>query len=509
MNFEDTEVGTELPAARYELSREDLRAYAEAFLGQTASPFGPVAGLGADALTANPYMGAYTLAPMLEVARPHGRGLFVLVRTSNPGADDVEDLPTAPDGEPVWARVARMVAGLGEGALVSLLAIAAHFRGTVQEAHAPVALLFATVGGVLLVSSLDLGLIVLFLQMLSMGSYILVSLVRRDRRANEATLKFFIYAAVALAVMAYGLSFLFGLTGSLELRAIGRALAGADPVWVAVAFGLVVIGYAFEVTVVPFHFWAPDVYDGATAPVAGFLSVVPKIAGFGALLRFLLVALPDGLAAWPLVIAVLAALTMTLGNLAALRQTHLKRLLAYSSIAQAGYVLMVVAVAGRADSALSAAGFYLAAYLFMNLGAFVVTAQLERLTGSDRVAGLRGLGQRAPFAAAVFTLSLLSLAGIPPLAGFAGKVLLLEATLAGGLTWLAVVGAVNMAVSLYYYLMPVAEMYLKPTATTDQLPTWAGYRAALALSLLGTLALGVAPGPALALTGQLARLLGG
>ena len=279
------------------------------------------------------------------------------------------------------------------GALVSLLAIAAHFRGTVQEAHAPVALLFATVGGVLLVSSLDLGLIVLFLQMLSMGSYILVSLVRRDRRANEATLKFFIYAAVALAVMAYGLSFLFGLTGSLELRAIGQALAGADPVWVAVAFGLVVIGYAFEVTVVPFHFWAPDVYDGATAPVAGVLSVVPKIAGFGALLRFLLVALPGGLAAWPLVIAVLAALTMTLGNLAALRQTHLKRLLAYSSIAQAGYVLMVVAVAGRADSALSAAGFYLAAYLFMNLGAFVVTAQLERLTGSDRVAGLRGLGR--------------------------------------------------------------------------------------------------------------------
>ena len=263
------------------------------------------------------------------------------------------------------------------GALISLMAIASHFRGTVQAAHAPVALLFSTVGGVLLVSSLDLGLIVLFLQMLSMGSYILVSLVRRDRRANEATMKFFIYAAVALAVMAYGLSFLFGLTGSLELRAIGQALTGADPVWVAVAFGLVVIGYAFEVTAVPFHFWAPDVYDGATAPVAGFLSVVPKIAGFGALLRFLLLALPDGLAAWPLVIAVLAALTMTLGNLVALRQTHLKRLLAYSSIAQAGYVLMVVAVAGRADSALSAAGFYLAAYLFMNLGAFVVTAQLE------------------------------------------------------------------------------------------------------------------------------------
>lgn len=395
------------------------------------------------------------------------------------------------------------------GALISLLAIASHFRGTVQEAHAPVALLFSTVGGVLLVSSLDLGLIVLFLQMLSMGSYILVSLVRRDQRANEATLKFFIYAAVALAVMAYGLSFLFGLTRSLELRAIGQALAGADPVWVAVAFGLVLIGYAFEVTMIPFHFWAPDVYEGATAPVSGFLSVVPKIAGFGALLRFLLLALPDGLVAWPLVVAVLAAFTMTLGNLVALRQKSLKRLLAYSSIAQAGYVLMVVAVAGRADAALSVAGFYLAAYLFMNLGAFVVTAQLERLTGSDRVEGLRGLGQRAPFAAAVFTLSLLSLAGIPPLAGFAGKVLLLEATLSGGLTWLAVVAVVNMAVSLYYYLIPVTEMYLKPATGSLTLPTRAGYISALSLSLLGTLVLGIAPASALSLTRFLTSLLGG
>ena len=233
------------------------------------------------------------------------------------------------------------------GALLSLFAIGAHFRGTGKEGHAAVALLFSTLGGVLAASSLDLGLIVLFLQLLSMASYILVALVRTDREANEAALKYFIYGAVALAVMAYGLSFLYGLTGSLSLPAIRQGLTDADGVWVALAFGLVLIGYAFEITAVPFHFWAPDVYTGASAPVTGFLSVVPKLAGFAALLRFLLVALPGGLAAWPLAVAILAALTMTLGNLVALRQTRLKRLLAYSSIAQAGYVLMAVAVSEK------------------------------------------------------------------------------------------------------------------------------------------------------------------
>lgn len=396
------------------------------------------------------------------------------------------------------------------GALLSLLAIAAYFRGTGKQGHAAVALLFSTLGGVLAASSLDLGLIVLFLQMLSMASYILVGLVRTDREANEATLKYFIYAAVALAVMAYGLSFLYGLTGSLSLPAIGEGLADADAVWVALAFSLILIGYAFEITAVPFHFWAPDVYTGATAPVAGFLSVVPKIAGFAALLRFLLSALPGGLAAWPLVVAVLAALTMTLGNLVALRQTRLKRLLAYSSIAQAGYVLMAVAVAERVPAALSAAGYYLAAYLFMNLGAFVVAAQLERLTGSDCLSNLRGLGQRSPYGAVVLTLSLLSLAGVPPLAGFVGKVLLLDAALAGGLTWLVVVAAINFAVALYYYLLPIVEVYLtKPAAASPQLPNRVGYTLALSLSLLGSLALGIAPAPMLSLTQLLSRLLGG
>ena len=393
------------------------------------------------------------------------------------------------------------------GALITLFVLLAYFRQRPHIAHAPVALLFSTLGGLGLASAIDLGLIALFAQMLGLASYILVALVRGSRRGNEATLKFFIYAAVALAVMAYGLTFFYGLTGSLELRAIGRGLAGADPVWIVVAAGMMLIGYAFEMTIVPFHFWAPDVYDGATAPVTGFLSVVPKIAGFAGLLRFLLLALPGGMANWPLVVALLAAVTMTFANLVALRQSGLKRLLAYSSIAQAAYVLIAVAVAERAGGAMSAVGYYLAAYLFMNLGAFTIVAQVERVTGSDAIVTVRGLAQREPGAAAALALSLLSLAGIPPLAGFTGKVLLLAAAIDGGMTWLAVIAALNMALALYYYVAIIAEMYLKQPSYQERLPGDAGYTLAAGLSLAGTFGLTFLAGPGIALMQRIGDVL--
>jgi NADH-quinone oxidoreductase subunit N len=379
------------------------------------------------------------------------------------------------------------------GSLVTVLILASHFHGHRQMAHAPILVLFATVGGMGLVASLDLGLIILFLQMVSLPSYLLVVLVRSNRRAQEAALKYFLYAAAALAVMAYGLTFLFGLTGSLDLRMIGKGLANADQVWVAVAFGLVLVGYAFEATLVPFQFWAPDAYEGATAPAAGFVSVVPKIAAFGGLLRLLLEALPAGEAAWPLVIAAIAVATMTLGNLVALRQTSLKRLLAYSSIAQAGYVLIAVAVALRADGAVAAVGFYLVAYLLMNLGAFLVVAQLERALGTDTLQAVRGLGRRSPWPAAALALCLLSLAGIPPLAGFAGKVFLLSAALDGGMAWLAVIGAANMAVGLFYYIRIIAEMYFESPLRPEPVCGGLGYATGLALSVIGTLSFGIAP----------------
>lgn len=387
------------------------------------------------------------------------------------------------------------------GALVSLLSLGSHFRASEQEPHYPVALLMATVGGMGLTAATDLGLIVLFLQMVSFPSYLLVLLVRSDGRAQEATLKYFLYGAAALAVMAYGLTFLFGLTGSLNLRSIGAALAGADRVWVALAFGLVLVGYGFEMTLVPFHVWAPDVFQGGTAPVSGFLSVVPKVAAFAGLLRFLLEAMPNGLAAWPTVLAFIAAATMAFGNLLALRQESLKRLLAYSSIAQAGYILMAAAAAGKVPEALPAIGYYLVAYLLMNLAAFTVIAQVERTFGCDSLATVRGLGRRAPWSAVALTLALLSLAGVPPLAGFAGKVFLLLAAVDGGFVWLAVWAAANMALALYYYVAVIAEMYFQRAEHSEAVATGRGYNWALGLCTAGTLVSGIVPG----LTNKLAH----
>ena len=394
------------------------------------------------------------------------------------------------------------------GSLLTLFILGAYFRGKTQQAHAPVAVLFTTLGSVGLASSLDLGLIVLFLQMLSMGIYVLCALVRSDDRALEAAIKYFIYGAVALAVMAYGLTFLYGMTGSLDLRVIRTSLAeGGDPLWIGLVLLVVLVGYGFEMTMVPFHPWAPDVFEGATAPISGFISVVPKIAAFAGLLRFLVQGLPVDPSHWPLVVAVFAALTMTLGNLVALWQFALKRLLAYSSIAQAGYVLMAVAVAERASTALPAAGYYLAAFLFMNLGAFAVVAHLERTLGSDSFAALRGLHRRAPGPAAILALSLLSLAGFPPLAGFAGKVVVLEAALDGGMAWLAVIGIVNMAVALYYYARIIMVMYMRAPVYDYPLPARFGYALAYGLAGAGTLLLGVVPGPALEVMQTLAELL--
>ncbi|MDQ6892761.1 MAG: NADH-quinone oxidoreductase subunit N [Acidobacteriota bacterium] len=394
------------------------------------------------------------------------------------------------------------------GSLLSLLLFQAYFGRSPLAADAAVALLFATLGALGVASSSDLGLIVLFFQMMSISGYVLAALVRGRDSALEAALKYLIYGGAALAVMAFGLTFLYGLTGSLDLAAIGRGLAHGDRVWIGVALSFVLAGYGFETTMVPFHSWAPDVYEGSTAPAAGFLSVVPKAAGFAALLRFLIEALPDEMVSWPVVIAVLAAATMTLGNLAALRQKNLKRLLAYSSIAQAGYVLMAVAQASRVPEAVGSAAYYLAAYLFMNLGAFAVAARLERSLETDSLESVRGLGTRDPASALVLTLSLLSLAGIPPLAGFAGKVLLLEASIAGRMTWLAVVAAANMIVALFYYVSIVAAMFLGKSEAGASKPGWQ-YAPPFAVSLTGTLVLGLFPGPALGLMQMGARIFMG
>ncbi len=395
------------------------------------------------------------------------------------------------------------------GALITLILCRAYFRDHAQLAHAPPAILFSTLGCMGLASSLDLVLIVLFLQMLSLASYLLVGLRRDDPLANEAMLKYFIYAAAALAIMAYGLTFLYGLTGSLNINRIGALLTQQGPgVWLAVSLGLLLMGYAFEMTVVPFHFWAPDVYQGSSAPIAAFLSVVPKVAGFAGLLRLLLAVYAGGRVHWPDLMAVLAAVTMVLGNLAALRQKRLKRLLAYSSIAQAGYMLMALAAAETVPGAVSAMGYYLAAYLFMNFGAFAVVSQVERTFGTDSLDAVKGLGRIAPFPSAVLALSLLSLAGIPPLAGFAGKILLLAAAMKANYLWLAILAVINMTVALYYYVAVIAHLYTRAPDPGLLLPeTGREYSLAAGICLAGTLLFGIFPELLLSLTRFLPKLM--
>ena len=335
-------------------------------------------------------------------------------------------------------------------------------RGRRAEGEVPVMVVLATLGMELLAGSNDLALIALTLQIISVPSYIIVGMLKEEPRSGEAALKFFLFSATASAVMLYGMSFLYGLAGSLNLEELGKKLPGADLSLVVVGLALLLVGYGFEITIFPFHAWAPDTYQGSATPIAAFLSIGPKAAALAVLVRTLVVAFPGDLAGWPVIIAVSAALTMTFGNIVALWQHDLKRLLAYSSIAQAGYLLMGVAAAGRDVLAIQGLLFYLGAYLFMNLGAFAVVAAVESLSSSVDLAAYRGLSRRQPFLALSLTLCLLSLAGLPPLVGFVGKTLLFGAAIGAGFGWLAVIAAINTAISLYYYVRVIAPMYLQP-----------------------------------------------
>ncbi len=339
------------------------------------------------------------------------------------------------------------------------------------EFHALV--LGAVLGMSVLSAAVDLVTLYLAFELVSITGYVLVGMRRSDRLANEASMKYVLFGAVSSGLMLYGLSLLFGLAGGTSLEAIRIAVAqGAaeQPVFIAAAL-LVFAGFAFKISAVPFHFWAPDVYQGAPTAVAGFLAVASKAAGFAGLVRILwAMGTKTSTAASPMVtflpsagplsaiLAVSALLTMTVGNLAACRQTDLKRLLAYSSIAHAGYMLMALSV--WTEPAVEAVVFYLVTYLFMNLAAFLVAGIVIRATGTSDLSSLRGLSSRHPWLAAGFTIVMLSLTGLPPMLGFVGKFVLFKAVLDQGFVWLAVVGLINGAISLYYYAKPLMRMYL-------------------------------------------------
>jgi len=379
-------------------------------------------------------------------------------------------------------------------------------------------LLASLIGMVVMASSRDLITIFVALETLSIPAYMLAGWRKRDLKSNEASLKYYLLGVLASAIMLYGMSLIYGFTGTTVLVEIGKQMHGsaAGQPLVTMAILFVVVGFAFKVSAVPFHSWAPDTYEGAPTPVTAFLSVASKTAGFVALLQLIFVGFFGRDDVWGPLFWVLAALTMTVGNLIALRQTNIVRMLAYSSIAQAGYILVPFAIAGSNNGAAAHIAFtacvvYLLVYAAMNLGAFAIVIAVARKTRSGAIASYGGLYEYAPGLAVLMTVFLFSLAGIPPLAGAWAKIFVFRAVLDAGTPWavlLGVVAAVNSVIALFYYAAIAKEMWMSPVPDGDRTPIRvpAPLTTALAITATVVVAVGVYP-QAFAHLGDLASLV--
>ena len=391
---------------------------------------------------------------------------------------------------------------LSAAALSILVALGYLGRVGLQKGEYYALLLFSTAGMMMMAAATDLILIFLGLETMSIALYVLAAFNRNQRASGEAGIKYFLMGSFASAFFLYGAALLYGATGSTNLSVIGGALAGGENPIAMVGLGLLLIGFAFKIAAVPFHWWTPDVYSGSPTAVTAFMSVGAKAAGFAALIRLLMLSFPPPSLSgdWQTAIAVLAVLTMTLGNIAALGQKDVKRMLAYSSIAHAGYILVGVAAGNAAG--ISAALFYLMAYTFMNIGAFAVVSVLERkgAVGSS-IKDYAGLAGRNMWLALGMAIFLLSLTGFPPLAGFWGKLYLFRAAVQSNLTWLAVIGVLNSGIAAYYYLNVIVQMYMNPAA--DEAPAinlTLVTQAALGVAALFTVIVGLLPGSMIEMT---------
>ncbi len=391
---------------------------------------------------------------------------------------------------------------LAAALIVILLSLGEITRSRLPAGEYYFLLLAAITGALTLVAARDLIMLVVALETLSLPVFALVALRRYDGLASEAALKLFLVSVVSAAVMLFGISLVYGVTGAMHLDRIAAALArtpaGLEPV-AAVGVVLVLVGFGFKVAAVPFHFWAPDVYQGAPLPVTIFLSVISKAGGFAGLTIVLAVGFPAYAGTWGVLIGVLAAVTMTLGNLLALRQRHAVRLLAWSSIAQSGYILAPLAVGAtdvaRLPEAVAATVAYVAIYSVMNIGAFAVVTAVDR-RGSLLIDGYRGLARVDPLMSMALGFFLVCLAGLPPgIMGLFAKIAVFRATVAGGVTWLAVIMAVNTVIGLYYYLAWAARLFAAP----DPAPAGAALAAGKTERAVG-LAVGVAAAGAIVLS---------
>ncbi|MFQ5574061.1 MAG: NADH-quinone oxidoreductase subunit N [Terriglobia bacterium] len=363
--------------------------------------------------------------------------------------------------------------------------------------------LFSLTGALFMAGASDMISLYLGLELSALPAYVLVAFQKNRPKSGEAALKYFLIGIFASLMLVYGMTLVFGFTGEIQFNAIATQLKEGQPALLLAIF-LLLGGFGFKVTAFPFHFWAPDAYDGASAPVAGYLASIVKIAAFAAIIRMFMWALPFVQAEWAIWFSVLAYVTMTAGNLLALPQTNIKRLLAYSSISQAGYALIGVAVGTKL--ALSMTMFFLMTYGIGTVGAFLVVAALSNGKEADGVADYRGLAQRSPMLAIALVIFLLSLVGIPPLAGFVGKLFLFGAAIDGRHFGLAIAGGINTVISMGYYVKVMKAMHVDEPVQKSRPDVPVQIRWAIYLAIFATLGVGVYFGPLLTLARQIGRL---
>ncbi|MFH0812373.1 MAG: NADH-quinone oxidoreductase subunit N [Pseudomonadota bacterium] len=384
---------------------------------------------------------------------------------------------------------------LGTAILVTLMSIPALRDEGMDAGEYHALVLFSTVGMLLMVKGIDLVVIFLGLETLSIAIYVLTGYRKWQDKSAEAALKYFLLGAFAAAFLLYGIALLYGATGTTNLEAIGRYIElkglGQNPM-LLLGVGLILVGLGFKLALVPFHSWTPDVYEGAPTAITAFMAVGVKAAAFATLVRVFGGALSSLVVQWKDVLWVLAVLTMTLGNVVALSQTNIKRMLAYSSIAHAGYI--VVGIVAGGDLGWSAVLYYLLAYACMNLGAFgIVLFYGQKAEANVEIADYAGLGFRYPFLGAAMTIFLFSLAGIPPLAGFMGKFYIFSAAIKSGYIWLTIIGVMNSLVSVFYYFRVTVIMYMREPVKDVVLEYAGPIMVVLIIALVGTIQVGLFP----------------
>jgi NADH-quinone oxidoreductase subunit N len=384
---------------------------------------------------------------------------------------------------------------LGIGAIALLLSANTVPRFSRWNAEYYALVVWCTMGHMILTSAGEMFTVFITMQLTSLPLIVLIGYAKRDPKSNEAALKYLLLVLVSTAVLVYGMSLVYGALGTSTISEIGVRLSEIAVVPPAVVAGLVLLltGFAFKITAAPFHWWVPDTYEGAPTPTTAFMSVGSKFAGFALALRIIVTGLKVPME-WALIFGVMAALSMTLGNLGAIKQTNIKRMLAYSGIAQAGYLL--IGLASLTKAGVAGVLFYAVAYSLANLAAFAVVLTVARTTGTDEIEGFAGLAKRSPLVALAGAVALLSLGGLPLFAGFMAKFYVFLSAAQAGLIWLVVIGVINSVIALYYYLRVVFVMYVRE-GDTEPLKVDPPIAVVLSVCVAGVLAFGLFPEPVL------------